>query len=155
MRLQCSTKHYATNKTIAFEVFNVGFDPTSLYVHEEGVQCWVCLTNPTLTPKVFNAGFNPLPNKPALAFQVSMLGSIPHHHTCWSLVKKCPHSKEHPASLMLNHTRLLKAKCWVQFLSLHVNFKERCPMLALHDKPTLTPKVSMLASMLTTKTNQQ
>ena len=46
MRLQWSTKHYTTNKTkIAFEVFNVGFNPTSLYVHEEGVQCWVCLTN--------------------------------------------------------------------------------------------------------------
>ena len=46
MRLQCSTKHYTTNKTtIAFEVFNVGFNPTSLYVHEKGVQCWVCLTN--------------------------------------------------------------------------------------------------------------
>ena len=101
---------------------------TSIWSH----QCWVhshitlcawgrctmlgLLDKPTLTPKVFNASFNPLPNKPALAFQVSMLGSIPHHHTWWSLVKKCPHSEEHPASFMLNHTRLLKAKCWVELL---------------------------------------
>ena len=35
MRLQCSTKHYTTNKTtIAFEVFNVGFTPTSSYMLE-------------------------------------------------------------------------------------------------------------------------
>ena len=45
-------------------IFNVGFNPTSLYIHvhkKNGVHFWVCITK--LTSKVFSAGLNALRTK--------------------------------------------------------------------------------------------
>ena len=117
--LHCSTK----NKRTCF--FNVGFNPTSLYILIRQRSAMLGLHDkPTLRLKSLTLA--------------SMLTQI---FECWL---QCPMYQKKKSNKKLN----------VRNITIHE--KERCSMLGLHDKPTLTPKVynsgfrelSMLASML-------
>ena len=60
LKKQQQKKQYSHFKNI----FNVGFNPTSLYIHvheKSGVQFWVCMTN--IDTKIFSAGLNALRTK--------------------------------------------------------------------------------------------